>query len=140
MSLNSIFTIAGSAATAQIIRLNTIASNMANAESAGTTPGETYKARHPVFSSVIDNEKDASGLQVVKVMVKEIMEVEATDENRRYMPDHPKANAEGYVFFPKVDMIGEMADMMSASRSYQSSVELMTTAKKMQQRLLTLGQ
>ncbi|MCK5893246.1 MAG: flagellar basal body rod protein FlgC [Endozoicomonadaceae bacterium] len=143
MSLSDIFTIAGSAATAQTIRLNTIASNMANAESAGTTAGDAYKARKPVFSLVFDDQlrsMDASSSSIGKVMVSEIMEIAASNEDRRYMPDHPLSDVDGYVFFPKVNMIGEMADMMSASRSYQSSVELMSTAKKMQQRLLALGQ
>ncbi|GAA4649554.1 flagellar basal body rod protein FlgC [Kistimonas scapharcae] len=143
MSLSDVFTIAGSAATAQTIRLNTIASNMANVESAGATPEEAYKVRKPVFSQVLVDQgrsMDSPDHQVMMVAVNEILEVEATDEDRRYMPDHPGADAEGYVYFPKVNVIGEMADMMSASRSYQSSIELMATAKKMQQRLLTLGQ
>ncbi len=143
MSLSDVFTIAGSAATAQTIRLNTIASNMANVESAGATPEEAYKVRKPVFSQILLDQRrsmDGSDHKVMMVAVNEIMEVEATDEDRRYMPDHPGADAEGYVYFPKVNVIGEMADMMSASRSYQSSIELMATAKKMQQRLLSLGQ
>ena len=143
MSLSDVFSIAGSAATAQTIRLNTIASNMANAESAGATPEEAYKVRKPVFSLVFDDQfrsMDGPSRPVAKVTVSEIMEIEATDEDRRYMPDHPGADAEGYVYFPKINVIGEMADMMSASRSYQSSIELMSTAKKMQQRLLSLGQ
>lgn len=143
MSLSDIFTIAGSAATAQTIRLNTIASNMANAESAGTTPEETYKARKPVFSLVFDDKiqsMDDPSQPIGRVMVSEIVEIAASAEDRRYMPDHPMADADGYVFFPKINMIGEMTDMMSASRSYQSSIELMSTARKMQQRLLSLGQ
>ncbi|CAM3442884.1 flagellar basal body rod protein FlgC [Parendozoicomonas haliclonae] len=142
MSLNQIFSIAGSSATAQTIRLNAVASNLANAGSAGSTPEEAYQALKPVFTVFQDNPGPAGPLSNASVQVKvsDIQRITATNEQRQYEPDHPNADEDGYVFYPKVNLVSEMADMMSASRSYQTSIEIMTTAKKMQQRLLTLGQ
>ena len=142
MSLNQIFSIAGSSATAQTIRLNTVASNLANASSAGATPEEAYQVMKPVFSVMQDRAMQASAMSnaSMQVEVSDIQRITATDEQRQYEPDHPNADANGYVYYPNVNVVSEMADMMSASRSYQTSVEVMVTAKKMQQRLLTLGQ
>ena len=140
MSLSQIYAIAGSSATAQTIRLNTVASNLANATSAGSTPEEAYQAMKPVFSVVMDDVTGDIGRSAMSVEVSDINRVAATAEQRQYEPDHPNADANGYVYYPDVNVVSEMADMMSASRSYQTSVEIMVTAKKMQQRLLTLGQ
>ncbi len=136
MSLNQIFDIAGSGMSAQTLRLNTVASNMANAESAGRTPEEAYKARRPVFSEVFSDVKSQIGSQV------EISDVLESDDEplMRYEPNNPMANEDGNVFYPNINIVEEMADMMSASRSYQTSVEVMNNARRMQERLLTLGQ
>jgi flagellar basal-body rod protein FlgC len=144
MSLSGVFDIAGMGMSAQSIRLNTTASNLANAQAAGKNEGETYRARHPVFSSVAKDllngptaslsDQASVGLQVVDI-------VESTEPlQQRYEPDHPNANDEGYVFYPNVNVVEEMADMISASRSFQVNVEVMNSAKTMMQRLLTLGQ
>ncbi|OED44712.1 flagellar basal body rod protein FlgC [Endozoicomonas sp. (ex Bugula neritina AB1)] len=136
MSLNNIYDIAGSSLSAQTLRLNTVASNMANAESVGETPGQAYKARRPVFSELLDQEMNSAGS---KVSISEVMESTA-EPLMRYEPDNPLANDEGYVFYPDINLVEEMADMMSATRSYQTSVEVMNNARRMHERLLSLGQ
>lgn len=154
MSLNNIFDIAGSAMSAQSIRLNTTASNIANADSAASSTDEVYRARKPVFAAIqhdallqamsgdasADNlmpQTGDAGSQGVQVL--DIVESEAPLE-MRYEPDHPMANEDGYVMYPNVNVVEEMADMLSASRSFQTNVDVMDAAKTMLQRVLTLGQ
>ncbi|MFT6029197.1 MAG: flagellar basal-body rod protein FlgC [Oleiphilaceae bacterium] len=147
MSLSQIFDIAGSGMSAQSIRLNTTASNIANAETASSSEGDVYRARKPVFAAVQqDAMRQAMGGDFLAdtpeskgVVVKGIVESDAPLE-MRYQPDHPQADDRGYVFYPNVNIVEEMADMMSASRSFQTNVEIMDAAKTMMQRLLTLGQ
>lgn len=145
MPLSPIFDIAGSGMHAQSVRLNTTASNLANAETVSSSVDETYRARKPLFSAVQQQvlagnagafASDANGQGV---NVKGIVESDAPLQ-QRYQPGHPMANEEGYVYYPNVDVVEEMADMMSASRGYQLNVEVMNSAKTMMQRLLTLGQ
>lgn len=148
MSLSSVFNIAGSGMSAQSTRLNTISSNIANAETVSSSIDQTYRARHPVFATVFQNsvnggvgqgslfaDQDQAG-QGVQVMG--IIE-DQSDLQPRYEPNHPSANADGYVFYPNVNVVEEMADMISASRAFQTNVEMMNTAKQMMQRVLTLG-
>lgn len=148
MSLGSIFDIAGSGMTAQSLRLNTTASNIANAESASSSSGETYRARKPVFSAVQHSLLNpgqgprpftAGPSFGAGVRVEGIVESDA-ELQMRYQPHHPAANNEGYVFYPNVNAVEEMADMMSSSRSFEMNVDVMNTAKSMMQRILTLGQ
>ena len=152
MSLANIFDVAGSAMSAQTIRLNTVASNMANAESVSSSTGETYRARHPVFAVIREQvNQDVFGAGFGNdfgsmsnaagygVRVEGIVESQA-ELRQKYQPDHPAANEEGYVYYPNVDVVSEMADMISASRAFQTNVEIMNTAKQMLQRVLTLGQ
>jgi len=150
MSLSNIFDLAGTGMSAQSIRLNTVASNIANAESVSSSTGETYRARHPVFSVIRDQvNQDVFGSGFGNdfnnmssgygVQVDGIVESQA-DLRQKYQPDHPEADADGYVYYPNVDVVSEMADMISASRAYQTNVEIMNTAKQMMQKVLTLGQ
>lgn len=148
MSLGSIFDIAGSGMTAQSLRLNTTASNIANAETASSSTGETYRARKPVFAAIQQSMLNPSqqGLPFAGnegpgagVRVEGIVESDA-ELQMRYEPDHPVANEDGYVFYPNVNVVEEMADMMSSSRSFQMNVDIMNSAKTMMQRILTLGQ
>ncbi|GAA6145828.1 flagellar basal body rod protein FlgC [Thalassolituus maritimus] len=149
MSLTSVLNIAGSGMTAQSVRLNTTASNIANAESASSSVDETYRARKPWFS-VLEKEfnaksRDMNGLMDTDaamgagVKIDGIIEKDAPLQ-ARFQPDHPMANDDGYVYYPNVNVIEEMTDMMSSSRSYQMNVEVLKTAKQMLQRTLTLGQ
>ncbi|HEY9119451.1 MAG TPA: flagellar basal body rod protein FlgC [Marinobacter sp.] len=148
MSLGSIFDIAGSGMTAQSLRLNTTASNIANAETASSSTEQTYRARKPVFAAIQQSMLNPSqqGLAFdsdqgpgAGVRVEGIVESDA-ELQMRYQPDHPAANEEGYVFYPNVNVVEEMADMMSSSRSFQMNVDIMNSAKSMMQRILTLGQ
>lgn len=144
MSLSNVFGIAGSAMNAQSIRLNTTASNLANAESVSSSEGETYRARKPVFMVQSPGVDDYSGVDSglipgQGVSVSEI--VESREPLRMaYEPSHPMADENGYVYYPNVNVVEEMADMISASRSFQINTEIMNTAKEMLQRTLTLGQ
>ena len=147
MSLTQVFNIAGSGMSAQSLRLNTVASNIANAETVSSSVDETYRARNPVFATVFSEQQGLGGGSLFQpegeagqgVQVLGVVQSDA-ELQARYEPDHPMANEEGYVFFPNVNVVEEMANMMSASRAYQTNVEIMNTAKTMLQRVLTLGQ
>lgn len=158
MSLLNVLNIAGSGMAAQSVRLNTTASNMANAESASSSVDETYRARKPWFA-VMEEALPANQLRNqyrnsgpakqhflidsktinAGVAVKGIIEKDAPLE-MRFQPDHPMANDDGYVYYPNVNVVEEMTDMMSSSRSYQMNIEILKTAKQMLQRTLSLGQ
>jgi flagellar basal-body rod protein FlgC len=138
MSSFKIFDIAGSGMAAQSVRLNTVASNLANAESVSGDPNTVYKARHPVFEAVrasMANSQDPGGA----VRVSSITENQAPPE-ARYEPGNPLANADGYVFAPNVNAVEEMVDMISASRAYQNNIEVMNTSKELLLATLRLGQ
>lgn len=151
MSLNQVFDIAGSGMSAQSIRLNTTSSNIANAETASSSTDDVYRARKPIFSAIQQQMMGGNGdgftdagfsrdeLQSSGVSVDGIVESDVGLE-QRYQPEHPKADQDGYVYYPNVNVVEEMADMMSASRSFQTNVEVMNTAKSMMQRVMTLGQ
>ncbi|NMG63529.1 flagellar basal body rod protein FlgC [Azoarcus indigens] len=137
MSFRNIAQIAGSAMTAQSLRLNTVASNLANAQTASATENETYRARKPVFASIYER----SGEQVAGARVQVLDVVESTEPLRQaYEPDNPLANEDGMVFYPNVNSVAEMTDMMAASRAFESSVEVLGRVKSMQQSLLRLGE
>lgn len=137
MSSFKIFGIAGSGMSAQSVRLNTTASNLANADSVSGDPNQVYKAKHPLFEAIRAGfGKDAASTGVA---VKGIYENQAPP-NARYEPGNPLADANGYVYSPNVNTVEEMVDMISASRSYQNNVEVMNTAKEMMLATLRLGQ
>lgn len=137
MSLFKIFDVAGSAMSAETIRLNVTASNLANAQNVGTTEASTYHAKQPVFSTLMNQMFGSQESQGVKV--DSIIESQSPMETR-YQPDHPLANDEGYVFLPNVNMIDEMANMISASRAYESNVQVMNTSKQLLMATLRIGQ
>lgn len=136
MSVFNIFNVVGSGMSAQMLRLNTIASNLANAETMAGKAEDVYKARHPVFETVMNKFGKNKGVATVKVS--RIIESDAP-AIPHYMPGHPMANDEGYVFSPAVNGIEQMADMISASRSYQNNIEVLTTTKQLLIRTLSLG-
>lgn len=141
MALTGIFDIAGSGMNAQSVRLNTTASNIANAETASSSSDEVYRGRHPVFSTLYHNmtSQGFESPESVGVKVDGIVESQAPLQPR-YEPHHPKADDNGYVYYPNVNVVEEMTNMISASRSFQVNVEMMNSAKQMVQRVLTLGQ
>lgn len=122
--------------SAQMLRLNTVASNVANAETMASNANDVYKARHPVFETVLN--QVSSDESVASVRVKQIVESD-TAAIPHYMPGHPMANEEGYVFSPGINAVEEMADMISASRSYQNNIEVLSTTRELLLRTLQLG-
>ena len=144
MSLANIFSISGSAMSAQSVRLNTTASNMANAQSISSSVDETYRARKPVFALQEPSEHQLKAQELgllpgqgVKVLG--IVESKAPLQPE-YLPSHPLADENGYIYYPNVNVVEEMADMISASRAFQINADVMDSAKKMMQRVISLGQ
>ena len=124
-----LFQVAGSAMAAQSVRLNTVSSNLANADVVAGKAEDTYKAKMPVFEA----RANAQG-----VAVREVAE-SASDPLKRYQPGHPLADEQGYVYAPNVNVVEEMANMISAARSYQSNLEVVNTAKSLMMRTLNMG-
>jgi flagellar basal-body rod protein FlgC len=134
MSLFNIFNVAGSAMTAQSQRLNVVSSNLANADSTTSSTGQPYRAKQVVFSATPMGGAEASGVKVMEVTE------DQTAPRLVYDPKHPLADEKGYVAMPNVNVIEEMVNMMSASRSYQNNVDTMNAAKSLLLKTLTLGQ
>jgi len=137
MSSFKIFDVAGSGMSAQSVRLNTTASNLANADSVSGDPTKVYKAKHPLFEAI----RSGMGANAANsgVTVKGITEAQGAP-TARYEPGNPLADTNGFVYAPNVNTVEEMVDMISASRSYQNNVEVMNTAKDMMLATLKLGQ
>ena len=133
MSLFNIFNVSGSAMSAQAQRLNTVASNLANADSATSASGQAYRAKQVVFEAV---PTDGGG---TGVRVQQVIE-DPSPLKMVYDPKHPMADDKGYVAMPNVNVVDEMVNMLSASRSYQTNVETMNAAKALLNKTLTLGQ
>ena len=144
MSLFNIFTVAGSAMTAQNQRLNVVASNLANADSAVTSNGQPYRAKQVLFMSIpaalgTDPNRSDPGSAATGVRVSAVLQ-DQSPMKLVYEPTHPMANEEGFVTMPNVNVVEEMVDMISASRSYQNNVDMMNTAKTLLLKTLTIGQ
>ncbi|WP_443630017.1 flagellar basal body rod protein FlgC [Candidatus Njordibacter sp. Uisw_056] len=136
MSMLTALKISSSAMNAQMMRLNTTASNLANIDVVGSTSEEAYKAKKPIFKTVIENyTQDNFG---ASVSVNGIF-VSDRENTSRYDPQNPLASRDGYVFMSNVNSIEEMVDMTNASRSYQTNVEVMNATKKMMMSTLQLG-
>ena len=135
MSMFKILDISASGMHEQTVRLNTIASNMANADSVSSNKDEVYKSKQPVFQTILQgNEYEpASG-----VRVKEVVESQAPAK-MEYNPNHPLADEQGYVYKPNVNVVEEMANMLSASRSYETNIEVLNTSKQLLLRTIQLG-
>lgn len=134
MSLLKVFDVSGSAISAQSQRLNIVASNLANAESVAGPDGQPYKARQVVFQTQMFGADPASA----GVAVSQVVEDNAAPR-KVHDPQNPAADAEGYVTLPNVNPIEEMVNMISASRDYQTNVDVMNTAKSLLQKVLQLG-
>ena len=138
MSLFRVMDIATTGMSAEGVRLNTTASNIANANSVSSSYEDTYKARHPVFAAQLQQASDdlakGSGVQVLGIVESpKPLQIE-------YSPGHPMADENGYIYKPNINVIEEMADMMSASKSYETNVQLADTTKRIFRRVLQLGQ
>jgi len=136
MSSFKIFDVAGSGMNAQNLRLNIVSSNLANVDAVSSSMGETYRAREPVFRAMMDQfnqEAPAVGVSMVGVVESKAPLV------REYAPDHAMADQDGYIYRPNVNAVEEMANMISASRSYQNNVEVLNSARQMMMATINLG-
>jgi flagellar basal-body rod protein FlgC len=130
----NIFNLAGSAMAAQSQRMNVTASNLANAESVAGPDGQPYRAKQVVFEVAASGQQDIGGVQVARVVE------DPSPMKMVYDPKNPHADAAGYVTMPNVNVVEEMTNMISASRSYQANVEVLNTAKTLMVKTLTIGQ
>lgn len=137
MSMFQIFNVAGSAVSAQSQRLNVVASNLANAETVAGPDGQAYKARQVVFQTALMGAGNDIGNAGVRVST---VSEDQTPGRKVHDPKHPQADAEGYVTYSNVNTVEEMVNMISASRSYQNNIEVMSTAKNLLLKTLQLGQ
>ncbi|MFT5218166.1 MAG: flagellar basal-body rod protein FlgC [Planctomycetota bacterium] len=135
MGLFANFDISGSAISAQSVRLNTTASNLANVDTIASTAAEAYRSRQPVFQAMMNKQVDPA---LVGVRMMGVVESNA-EVNQRYQPGHKLANEQGYVFGSNVNPVEEMANMISASRAYQNNVEVLNTSRDLLLRALSLG-
>lgn len=134
MSLFKIFDVSGSAMSAQAQRLNVVSSNLANADSVISSNGQAYKAKQVVFTAMQTNDPASTGVKVTQVVE------DPNPPKLMYDPKHPLADEKGYVSMPNVNVVEEMVNMISASRSYQTNVETMNAAKTMLLKTLSIGQ
>lgn len=135
MALFTIFDIAGSSMSAQSVRLNTTASNLANAGNVASTPDDAYRGKHPVFQTLMRDAMDASS---TGVSVRNIIESDVPPA-QLFQPGHPMADADGYIYMSNVNSMDEMIELISASRSYQNSVEVLNTSKQLMLKTLNVG-
>ena len=137
MSLFNVFNVTGSAMSAESVRLNTTSSNLANADSISSSAKDTYKARHAAFGAELSKARNSGNTVPVKVLG-----IVESDKplSAEYNPDHPLANDEGYIYKPNVNVMEEMANMISASRAYQTNVQVADSSKQMLLRTLQMGQ
>ncbi len=138
MSLFSIFNVAGSGMAAQSLRLNTVASNLANADSVSSTAEGAYRAREPLFSAIQKQLGAAADTAGQGVQVLGISESQAAIPSR-YEPGNPLADGDGYVYSSNVNPVDQLVNMISASRSYQNNVEVMNSTRQLMQKTLELG-
>ncbi len=137
MSLFDVFNVAGSALNAETLRLNTTASNLANAQSTDGDSTKVYRARHPVFQTMMDpaadDESPSTGVRVLGVVESQ------APPTMRYEPDNPTANKSGYVFTSNVNPIEEMTNMISANRSFATDIEAINTARDLLLKTISMG-
>ncbi|ASD67518.1 MULTISPECIES: flagellar basal body rod protein FlgC [Pseudoalteromonas] len=142
MSLYNVFDIAGSGMSAQNVRLNTTASNISNANSVSSSQDTVYRARHPVFAAELSKAAASQNNVAGSSVGVKVLGVVESDKPLQveYNPNHPSADANGYIYKPNVNVVEEMANMISASRSYQTNVQVADAAKQMLSKTLQLGQ
>ena len=137
MSMLKIFDTAATGMSAQNLRLNLVSSNLANAHSVSSSLADTYRARHPVFKAMVDQfnpQSPAVGVTMLGVLESD------TPLHPEYAPDHPMANEQGMIYRSNVNIAEEMANMISASRTYQSNVEVVNSTKQLLSATLRMGQ
>ena len=134
--IKNIFDIAGRGMSAQMLRLNTVASNLANARSVASSEAEAYRAIKPVFSTLYADDLEKSGVASVDVV--DIVQVDRQPD-KIYQPSHPKADDQGYIYTAAVDTEEEMVEMLEASRQYENNVEFVSTLRGLMMRTISMG-
>ena len=134
--IKNVFDISGRAMAAQLVRLNTIASNLANAGNLASTPDEAYRSLKPVFETKYADEVRKNGIATAQAV--DIVESNRLPE-KLYMPDHPSAGKDGFVYSAAVNIEEEYVEMMEASREYQNNVEVITTLRTLMMRTISMG-
>ena len=136
MSMEQMFSVAGSALSAQLTRLNATASNIANASNVASSEEEAYRGKRVVFRTLVENEMVGTETKFAGSVTVEDLVDDPSLPMRMYDPENPIANADGYVFKSNVDEMEEMIELTAASRAYQSNIEVLSTAKQMMMRTL----
>jgi len=136
MKALTIFDVAGRAMAAQQVRLNTVASNLANVMSVSDSPDTVYKPIKPVFETQYDSAMANSGIATVDTV--SISASQAPPE-KRFEPNHPMADKDGYIYAPPIDQNAEMVDMIETSRQYQNNIEVLSTAKTLMLKTISVG-
>ncbi len=134
--IKNVFDISGRAMAAQLVRLNTIASNLANAGNLASTQEEAYRSLKPVFETKYSDEVRKNGIATAQAV--DIVESNRLPE-KLYMPDHPSAGKDGFVYSAAVNIEEEYVEMMEASRQYQNNVEVITTLRTLMMRTISMG-
>ncbi len=136
MAIDNIFGIGGTALNAQLIRMNTTASNLANAGTTASTEKEAFRGKRTVFKALMDEEMTHAGAPYVGgVKVDKIVD-DQKPIPKIYDPNNPMSDKDGFVYQSNVNEVSEMVDMMAASRSYQNNVEVVNTARELMMRTL----
>jgi flagellar basal-body rod protein FlgC len=134
--IKNIFDIAARGMSAQMLRLNTVASNLANARSVASTEADAYRAIKPVFRTLYADDLEKTGVASVDVV--DIVAVDRAPE-KIFQPGHPKADQEGYIYVAAVDQEEEMVEMLEASRQYENNVEVVSTLRGLMMRTINMG-
>jgi flagellar basal-body rod protein FlgC len=134
--VKNIFDISGRAMASQLVRLNTVASNLANAGTISGSKEEAYRSLKPVFATQFSNAIEKNGISTVDVVG---IEAITRDPERVFMPNHPSADGDGYVYRAAVDENEEMIEMVEASRQYQNNVEVISTLRGLMMRTINMG-
>ena len=134
--IKNVFDIAGRAMASQMVRLNTVASNLANAGTISGSKEEAYKSLKPVFETQFSRAMESNGVSTVDVVG---IEAITRDPERVFMPNHPSADEDGYVYRAAVDENEEMIEMVEASRQYQNNIEVISTLRGLMMRTINMG-
>ena len=134
--IKNIFDVAARGMSAQMVRLNTVASNLANARSVASSEAEAYRAIKPVFKTIYADDLEKSGVASVDVV--DIVPVDRAPE-KSYQPGHPKADGDGYVYTAAVNTEEELVEMLEASRQYENNVEVISTLRGLMMRTISMG-
>ena len=138
MSLDNVFGIGGSALNAQTVRMNAVASNLANAGTVASSDAGAFRGKRAVFKAILDDQMSGNGIDSKGgVKVTEIAD-DPTPIKRMHDPGNPQADKDGYVYLSNVNEMTEMVEMMAASRSYQNNVEVVNTARQLMMRTLDI--